>query len=29
MEKLTLPQRAAGLWAAKRTIVHAIPPAKR
>ena len=26
METLTLPQPAAGLWAAKRSIVHAIPP---
>ena len=26
MEKLTLPEPAAGLWAAKRSIVHAIPP---
>ncbi len=26
MENLTLPQPAAGLWAAKRSIVHAIPP---
>ena len=29
MEKLTLPEPAAGLWAAKRSIVLAIPPAKR
>ena len=26
MEILTLPEPAAGLWAAKRSIVHAIPP---
>ena len=26
MENLTLPEPAAGLWAAKRSIVHAIPP---
>ena len=26
METLTLPEPAAGLWAAKRRIVHAIPP---
>ena len=29
MEKLTLPEPAAGLWAAKRSIVLAIPPATR
>ena len=26
MENLTLPEPAASLWAAKRSIVHAIPP---
>ena len=26
MEKLTLPEPAAGPWAARRSIVHAIPP---
>ena len=26
MENLTLPEPAAGLWAAKRSIVYAIPP---
>ena len=26
MENLTLPELAASLWAAKRSIVHAIPP---
>ena len=26
METLTPPEPAAGLWAAKRRIVHAIPP---
>ena len=26
MESLTLPEPAAGLWAAKRSIVHAVPP---
>ena len=26
MESLTLPEPAASLWAAKRGIVHAIPP---